>query len=374
MKKISRIVMIVLLVCLAGAASAQYTFVVDALRSDSTKLYKYNAQWSETWVHLDEAVGSLPNGTEVTIAKNDTVANKAYVPSIRKGKEYEDHMIAVTYNGSRYLVSSRDLKLSPNDTSGITDFLNQKKSQHEGLGPWYYTYTPYILIFILLVLATLFAALSRGGAFTAVLVPLLLLAAILIEVWGVICLGQDMLWWVDKDQFPMSRVIVRLILFAAALVMQVFSIRLYKNAMSDGALDELNVRRPLVSAIIGAGLLLGCVIVSLLFRKSLDAQKMLNIGLILLGISVAIGLVSTAVQNIRAVGAVGGIAFTLFAIIYGVGFIVALVMIIIGIVNAFMETIVTIGGGALVLYIMSHFVPTRTYTRSDGTVVEVYEH
>lgn len=374
MKKNSKIAMLVLLLmCMFSTASAQYKFVVDALRGDETNLYNYDPKWSDSWVHLGEAVGTLPNGTEVIIAQSDTVVKNAYFPSIRKDKEYEDDVIAVTYNGSQYLVCSRDLMLSPNDTSGKTDFINKKQSKHEGWAPWYYTYTPYILIFILLALATVFAATSHGGPFSALMVPLLLLAAIVIEVFGVYCLGTDMLWWVDKDQFPMGKVLLRLALFAVAIVMQIFSIRLYQNAMGDGARGELNVRRPIVWAIIGAGLMLGCIIFSLLFRKSFDPTQMFYVGAAMWGISIVIGIISAAVQNIRAIGFLGGLAFTIFAIIYGVGFIVALTMLIIGIVNAFMEMIVTIGGGVLVLFIMSHFIPTRTYTE-NGVTYEVYEH
>ena len=374
MRKSTRNVIAVLLLLFSvNYVSAQYTFVVDALRGESTALYAYNPEWNDTWVHLGEVLCTVPNGTEVVIAQADTVCNVAYFNSIRKGKEYKDDVIAVKYDGTNYLVAAKDLKLSPNDVSGKSDFINKKGSHHEGWGPWYYTYTPYILIFVLLALATLLAAVSRGGVFSALLVPILLLCAIALEVFGVYTLGQDMLWWVDKDQFPMSQVIVRLILFAVALVMQIFSIRLYRNAVSDGARDELNVRRPLVWAVVGAGLMLACVLLSLVFRKSFDANKMFYIGGLLWGAAIVIGIISAAVQNIRAVGVLGGIAFTLFAIIYGIGFVTVLVMLIIGVVNAFMEMIVTIGGGALVLFIMSHFVPTRTYTK-NGVTYEVYEH
>ena len=84
MKKSSKISMLLLvLMCFVGTASAQYTFVVDALRGNETNLYNYDAKWSDSWVHLGEAVGPIPNGTEVTIAPSDTVVNNAYFPSIR---------------------------------------------------------------------------------------------------------------------------------------------------------------------------------------------------------------------------------------------------------------------------------------------------
>ena len=362
-----------LLMGLVSSVSAQYTYQVDAIRGDSTALYAYQAEWKDSWVHLGEPVGAIPNGTEVAIATADTVSNIAYFKSIRKDKEYEESVVAVNYDGKTYLVAANDLMLSPNDTSGAADFINKTKSIHQRWPHWYYTYMPYILIFVLLALATLLAALAGGSVVCSALVPIMLLASIFLEIFGVYWLGSDMLWWVDKDHFTMGTVIIRLILFAVAIVMQIFSIRLYKNALVDGAKGELNVRRPIITALIGAGLLLACILISLIFRKSLDSMQMLYIGLGLLGLCVLIGIVSTAVQNCRALGFVGGVAFTLFAIIYGIGFLVALTLLIIGIVMAFMEMIVTIGGGILVLMVMSKIVPSRSYTRSDGTRVEVYE-
>jgi hypothetical protein len=99
---------------------------------------------------------------------------------------------------------------------------------------------------------------------------------------------------------------------------------------------------------------------------------MFYIGIGLLLLSTLIGIITTAVKNIRAVGGLGGIAFTLFAVIYGVGLVVALVMLIIGFVNAFMEVLVTVVGGTFVLMIMSKFIPARSYT-SGGVRYEVYE-
>lgn len=367
------LLVMLLLMGLVSSVSAQYTYQVDAIRGDSTALYAYQSEWKDSWVHLGDPVGAIPNGTEVTIAPADTLSNIAYFKSIRKDKEYEESVVAVNYDGKTYLVAANDLMLSPNDTSGAADFINKTKSIHQRWPQWYYTYTPYILIFVLLALATLLAALAGGSVLCSALVPIMLLASIFLEVFGVYWLGSDMLWWVDKDHFTMGTVIIRLILFAVAIVMQIFSIRLYKNALVDGAKGELNVRRPVITALIGAGLLLVCVLISLIFRKSLDSMQMLYIGLGLLGLCVLIGIISTAVQNCRALGFVGGVAFTLFAIIYGIGFIVALTLLIIGIVKAFMEMIVTIGGGILVLVVMSKIVPSRSYTRSDGTRVEVYE-
>ena len=381
MKKTRISLLVMLLMCLFGTASAQYTFVVDALLQDSTYLYAYDSKWNDkdTWLHLEAPVASLPNGTEVTIAEGDTVTYRASFKSMKKGMfkkkvEYDDDIIPVTYGGQKYLALSKDLMISPNDNTGTMDFINKKNNRHTFWGRFYSSYTPYIAIFVLLLLATLFAKFTSGPGGTrvipAIMVPILLLAAIALEMGGVFVMGKDMLWWVDADHFKMSKVIVRLILFGGAIVMQIFSMRLYKNGLSDNANGELSVKRPIVGALIGAGLLLASVVVGMIWKD--DATTILTVGAVLLVIATVVGIISTAVTNIRAVGPGAGIAFTLFAVIYGIGLVVALVMLVIGLVNAFMEMIVTIGGGTLVLFIMGKFVPTRTYTK-NGVTYEVYE-
>ena len=206
----------------------------------------------------------------------------------------------------------------------------------------------------------------------AILVPVCLLLAILIEIMGVITMGKGLLWWADADQYKLGTVIFRLVLFGVAVVLQIFSMRLYKNGLSASARGELSVKAPIVGALVGAGLLLFCVILSTMIRKSVKPETMFYIGIGLLLLSTLIGIITTAVKNIRAVGGLGGIAFTLFAVIYGVGLVVALVMLIIGFVNAFMEVLVTVVGGTFVLMIMSKFIPARSYT-SGGVRYEVYE-
>lgn len=376
MKKFVTICLFALMMCFVGSVSAQYTFVVDALHGSTTAVYPYDAKWSEDWVHLGEKTGELPNGTEVTIAQNDTIPRLAYFQSIKKGKEYKDDVIAITYAGTKYLVASKDLILSPNDTSGTDDFINKDGKLHTSLGRWYSTSTPFYLILVLLVLATVFAAFTGDSVgprlLPAILVPVCLLLAILIEIMGVITMGKGLLWWADADQYKLGTVIFRLVLFGVAVVLQIFSMRLYKNGLSASARGELSVKAPIVGALVGAGLLLFCVILSTMIRKSVKPETMFYIGIGLLLLSTLIGIITTAVKNIRAVGGLGGIAFTLFAVIYGVGLVVALVMLIIGFVNAFMEVLVTVVGGTFVLMIMSKFIPARSYT-SGGVRYEVYE-
>ena len=141
MKKLTRIFMLtLLLLSLADKASAQYTFVVDAMFGDSTALYPYDSKWNESGiVHAGEMVGMLPNGTEVIIAQGDTVPHSIAFKSMKHGafsndKVYYDDVIPITYNGTKYLVLSRDLMLSPSDATGTVDFLNKTHNRHNYWG------------------------------------------------------------------------------------------------------------------------------------------------------------------------------------------------------------------------------------------------
>jgi hypothetical protein len=383
MKKNSRIALLILfLMCLLGSASAQYTFVVDALTKDSTILYPYDASAEKEWVHLGDPVGYLKNGTEVTIAAADTVSHTAYFRSKKKSMfykktEYEGSVYTVNHNGTRYFVDAKDLMLSPNDTTGVRDFVNKSSNYHNFWGRFYSSYTPYIAIFVLLLLATIFAKLINGAGgprlLPTILVPLFVLLAVLLEVFGVIKMGTDMLWWIDDHVIDKGKVIIRLIFFALAVIMQVFSMKLYKNGIVAYAVtpdEKVLVKRPMVGALIGVGLLIASVVVAMIWKKS--AGTILGVGAALLVAATLVGIISTAVVNMRVLGKLAGLAFTLFVVIYAVGLISCIVLLIIGLVKVFMEMLITVFGGTIVLMVMSKVVPTRTYT-SGGVTYEVYE-
>lgn len=368
MKQITRSILMALLMLLCGTLSAQYTYVVDALRSDSTSLYPFDPKWNtDGSVHLGDKVGMLPNGTEVLIAPNDTVVDYVYFKSVRKDKEIYAGAAAVNYNGKKYLVAADDLVMGDNNPAGVRDFINHEENYHTQLGHWYSTYTPYIYILVLMILTTIFASLAQKSNWLAIFVPILMLGALIIEIFAVKTLSSDALWWIDPDLYPMGKVILRLIMFGAVVVMQIFSIRLFRNAVG----GELSFKGPLIGIIVAVAIFIVSFIVAMFWRHS--AESIVNTGLILGGISILIGILVTAIKNIKQIGFIAGLALSIFAIVYCVGLLIAVVMLVIGIITAFLEMIVMIGGGILVMIIMSKIVPSREYTRSDGTRVEVYE-
>lgn len=381
MKNITKILMLVLLLfSVADRASAQYTFKVDALTKDTTALYAYVA--SDGRVDLGDPVGSLKNGTEVTIAQADTVLVRANFKSLRtktfsnEKKTYSGDVAAVTYNGIKYYVDAKDLVLSSSDKTG-KDFINKENSYHTVLGRFYSTLFPFILIFLLLLAATVFALLIKGKngprLIPTILVPAFLLSAIALEMIGVIKMGSDILWWLDTDVIRKVIVILRLMLFAVAVIMQIFSMRLYKNGIVGYMHDpekKVLVKRPMIGALVGVILLGVSVIVAMIVPR--QANLILTIGAILLVVAVVVAIVSTAVVNSKALGKGAGIAFTLFVVIYGIGLISALVLLIMGFVNVFWEMLITFGGSTVALMLMSKVVPSRSYTE-NGVRYEVYE-
>lgn len=369
MKQITRsILMALMLFFLSDSLSAQYTYIVDALRSDSTALYPFDAKWNtDGSVHLGDKVGMLPNGTEVLVAANDTVVDYVYFKSVRKGKEIYSGAAAITYKGKKYLVAADDLVMGENNPAGVRDFINKEENYHTQLGHWYSTMTPYIYILVLMLLTTIFAAIAQKAHYLSILVPILMVGALAIEIFAVKTLGSDALWWIDPDLYPMGKIILRLVMFAAVVIMQIFSIRLFQNAVG----GNLSFKGPLIGIIVAVGIFILSLIVAMFWRHS--AESIVNTGLILGGVSILIGILVTAIQNIKQIGFISGIALSIFAIVYCVGLLIAVVMLVIGIITAFLEMIVTIGGGILVLMIMSKIVPSREYTRADGTRVEVYE-
>lgn len=382
MKKNTRILLLALLVLsLSNTTSAQYKFVVDALTKEGTSLYPYVTPPTDRWVDLSDPVDTIPNGTEVTVAPADTVVLNATFRSMKKSMfykktTYNGDVVVVTYQGSRYFVDAKDLMISPEETA-CRDFINCHKNHHTAWGRFYSTMTPFVAIFFLLLAATILAFLINGKngprLIPTILVPACILTAILLEMLGVIKMGRDVLWWLDVDVIDKGTVILRLVIFALAVIMQIFSMRLYKNGIVSFVRDheqKIHVKRPMVGALIGVILLAASVIAAIIVPK--QAEICLTVGGILLVVAIIVAIISTAVVNCRALGKGAGIAFTLFVVIYGIGLITTLIMLVIGIVNVFMEMLITIVGGTAVLMMMSKVVPSRSYTE-NGVRYEVYE-
>lgn len=357
-------------------ASAQYVFILDALHSDSVALYSYSTKPNKDNVlKFEKTEGYLPNGTLVTINGGEDSIKKS-VLNTTVAKDYWEDFMVVNYEGQKYYVSTEDLVMSADDNPGVKDFVNKEKNQHTAMGHFYNSPTPYLIALVLLAFAILCALFVRAEwglriGFVAA-VPVLLLLVVAIEVVGIVSVGTNMLWWLNPKLYGLGTSVFRFILFAAAIVMQVFSMNLYMRGLVDPNDDsELNFKRPIYAALGGAVAFIVVIFICGVTNWNSDVAAW--VAVLAFVIITGIGIFSSAKQNVEALGLAAGILFSLFAVIYAVGLVVAIILLIIGFINAFLEMILTVVGAAVAMVVMSKFMPTRTYYRSDGTKVEVYE-
>lgn len=366
------------------SANAQYTFVLDALHSDSVALYPYDIKTDDKNVlKFDKAEDFLPNGTLVTINGGEDSITKTVLngTGLIQLKDHSEDYVAVTYEGKKYYVSTEDLVISETDTTGVKDFINTGKNLHTTLGHWYNSSTPYIIIIVLLAVATLFAFLMNSGEglrkISVLAVPILLLLVVIIEILGIYSVGTSMLWWLDTDRYGWGTSIFRFIFFALAIAMQVFSMNIYMRGLLDINSDDedvdtpkLDYKRPIYFAIGGA---LTAIIIVLIFAfTNWNSNLGVWLALILFIVFTGIGIYSSAKNNIGLLGTKAGIAFSIFALIYAVGLVVAFALLIIGFISAFLEMILTIIVGFIGFVFMSKVIPKRTYYEGS-TKYEVYE-
>lgn len=399
MKNITKIFMLALLFfSLTDKASAQGSiFEVDALTTKSAALYSY----TDTIPGNGEVIlgdplpgDGLKNGTKVTILSKESKRDAKFKSERKKlfskeNKTYSGTVYIVRYTNdvykdTLYYMNAKDLRLSsedPNYGKKGADFINAEKNPHTFWGHFYSSFWPYVLIFLLLIAAMVFTFLipSKNGPrlIPTILVPAFLLLAVMLEMLGVVLMGRsgvDILWWLNTNVYKEAVVILRLMFFALALILQIFSMRLYKNSMvgyMHSHEQKVQVKRPITGALVGA-VLLGISVIIAWFASNPDLY--LGIGATLLIASIVVSIVSTAVINSKAMGKDAGIAFTLFVVVYGIGLIFALVLLIAGLIKGYLfwEMLVTIIVGALVLLLLNKFVPVRSYTE-NGVNYEAYD-
>ncbi|MBO2525095.1 MAG: hypothetical protein IKO62_09750 [Bacteroidales bacterium] len=388
MKKITQIAFSVLFLLFSfnpiKLMSAQYVFKTDALHSDSVALYSFATKPDKYGTLVFNKVeGYLPNGTLVTInGGEDSIAKTVMNKTGAKG--YLEDMLTITYEGKKYYVSPENLVLSVEDNPAETkDFINKKKNQHTYLGHWYNTSAPYLAILILLIVAILFALFVSGSDGLRMIcvagVPALLLLVVILEVMGIFSVGTNMLWWLDSKRYGGMTTVFRYLSFLAAVVMQISCMNIYVRGLAKSVKREegdekeplrLNFMRPVYCAFIGAVVFVATIL-TFAFTGWND-----NLGswlaLILFILITLFGIYSSSKQNIKVLGVKSGILFSVFAVIYAVGLVVALVMLIIGFFTAIFEMLITIVCCVILFFFLSKTIPITSYVSGD-TIVEVFE-
>ena len=382
MKKITQVIFLMLIVLLSfDKASAQYIFKLDALHSESVSLYPIIPKDKDGIVKLEKEALKLPNGTLVTINGGED-SLRTHVLNATIGKRYWEDMMTVTYEGEKYYVSTEDLVLSVDDNPADTkDFVNKKKNQHTFLGHWYNSAAPYLTIFLLLIAAILFAFFMRGHEGLRMIcvaaVPALLLLVVIIEVMGILSVGTNMLWWLDPKRYGWGTSLFRFILFIAAVIMQVSCMNIYMRGLvgirgneEDVNTPKLNFKRPIYAALGGAVAAIVLVFISGISHWNSNVVDWL--ALIIFVAVTGMGIYSVTKQNMEVIGTKPGILFSIFAVIYAVGLVVAFILLIIGFIQAFLEMLINIICCVILFFFLNKVIPIRTYISGDK-IVEVFE-
>lgn len=372
MKK--KVTLAVLVLLTAMPLYAQLRYVVDAVHGKAAVAYSAkDAQGKSTYkMIIDQKVGEIPNGTEVTVAMHDTVIEWMHNPLIHQ-KVWSGY-IRVDHGGKTVYVDHNDLIWSENNPEGTHNFYKADAKHHTTLGHFYNSMTPYWLAVLLAVLAMVIGfMMSKKGAntLTTLLFPLLMLGIVAIELGGVFALGKDMLWWLDPKVYGWLRSIVGILLFAFTISIQMQSMKLYQNGLTRGQ-GGLSVRAPIIGAVVGVVLGVAGLAITGYTYSQRESYKWLYIGVAAGLISVLVGIIVCMVKNTKNLGFLRGLAFSLFAIVYGAGLAAAVVMLILGFIKVFLETILTIAGVYAVFNLMSKTIPSYSYSTGD-TIVEVYE-
>ena len=208
---------------------------------------------------------------------------------------------------------------------------------------------PCWVIFGLLTAATLFAFFGRG--WSAIIAPVLLLVATAIEVLGLLKCGTGMLWWLDGADFHSMAGVQKLLLFSLAVIMQVGSIYIFGRNVAEDELEDLVIWRPVLTLIIAAVVAVALIVGLTLFHVS---QKLVfPIG----GAVFLVLLISRVWESMRencgVLGNFGGVLFTLFVFVWGIGSIVAIVLLVISLFKSLSIGIVLpiLVGGLVLLFV-----------------------
>lgn len=208
---------------------------------------------------------------------------------------------------------------------------------------------PCWVIFGLLTAATLFAFFGRG--WSAIIAPVLLLVATAIEVLGLLKCGTGMLWWLDGADFHSMAGVQKLLLFSLAVIMQVGSIYIFGRNVAEDELEDLVIWRPVLTLIIAAVVAVALIVGLTLFHVS---QKLVfPIG----GAVFLVLLISRVWESMRencgVLGNFGGVLFTLFVFVWGIGSIVAIVLLVISLFKSLSIGIVLpiLVGGFVLLFV-----------------------
>lgn len=329
---------IVILTFLAISASAQ-TYVVDTADGDSLDVNELLT------IKGKEAVGR----DVLRMANGDTLI------VLRPIENFSGHGV-VNIDGKEYAVAASELRY----VGGGEDlFPDLERRRFTPQGQYYSGLTPYMYVVAMvigsLVLCLLGIRFRFIRAVALIIVPLLIAGSCYLEISAWLALKTDMFWWCDKARYGFWGSVLRVLPFAGVLVCQIVSYPLYKrlmdiadgNSHADTTIIPMAISFPAVFPVVFIVLL-----VCALFHMSKSMQS--SIGL---GISICItgiGFLTSAYFNIKAIGWIRGIIFTIFGAVYIVAAMVCLVGLGIAMWELFLQMVITMLPYVFLFVVLTH--------------------
>lgn len=330
--------------CLAAVfplvAPAQ-RYVLDYHLSDSVSVYKIITAESGSEVCGVEAF-KLPLGETVTVER--TLSGSESYGLVRIG-------------GVPYAISDSQLLFSDDNKEGTTDIFGDTRSrvQHTWVGKWFASYTPYLLISLLFVVAMVFAFGGLGNyamrRLAIVIVPVCILIASLFEIWAYSTLGKDAFWWCDKETYGFWISLLRVIPFVVFVVFQIYSIKLYEILLFGFDSGKKISIKPMA---IGLVICIPVVFLLAFLMPSFGIRGRVHdiISVAgLLGCALG-GILWSLVKNVRTLGVANGIIFTAFSVVYVVGSLIAVWGLLMALIQMILQILLVLalvcGGGRAV--------------------------
>lgn len=319
-----------------GHLQAQWNYVVDVVRGDSTAvIQRVNSKNKQYDFVCGDTVGWLHNGDTVTIAVADSGFAKVNAS-----------LVMATINGKKYFLDRHHLMYG-NNLAGKIDWVNsteESQQMHTDVGHIYMGgYKVYWVIFGLFLAALLLALVGESDGLLLV-ASLILLVATALEVFGFYYFKNDLLWWLDKTLYPFWNRLLYVSLLVVAIGAQFWAMQLISEKMGSGGISVWIPGIALLAAgiiDIVATLILGFCHVSGNVESIISLVAFVALGLIAFIIAIFV--------NVREIGGLWGTIISLFSMLWGLGVLASAVLLVVAILKVFWSIILVAIGVFFIL-------------------------
>lgn len=338
-------------------------FKTDPIFSDSVqvvKTVKADTLWNE---YQPRTISMLPSGYEFEMT--DDISGYLI---FRMDNDY-------------YKIHKDNVVFSRKNGNDVKNPLPEKIiKRHSPVSKFFFSLTPYILIFILISASTLAGMLGQKNSsirnISLKAMPVALLAGSLLEIAAYMSVGSDMAWWCDDDIVGFWTSLIGVIPLVAVVLMQYYSIRIYSILLFGDQSYEKEENRKKISLRSmgwGIGILIPVLLAVMLIFSLIGFQGLFaDILSLLVSAAVSSALIAKGVKdNIDTFGKRDGLMVSAFCFVYLTALIISAAFLVIVVVKIIIQIIIMIVLAALCMFAIetgSKDSPQKkVYYAEDGT-------